>query len=196
MVGELEMGLEIKSIVYEIDIEIDQNFSLKENAPVDLDIIQKDFDSCLKNIDLIDPEYKELNFINSYDIVINDSEVTYDNDSDETKENDLIERILKYKVNLELDGKSLDEFMIYLTDSAYFETPKKTIWLENDTEDYRDMIIGGLIFHLTNGTSDTPEKSSFFAPDYTSKEEFGDDGFGHESFVINEIINDDEELPY
>jgi len=182
------MGLDIKSIVYEIDIQIDQHFSLKEDAPVDLDIIQKDFDSCLKNIDLIDPEYKELNFINSYDIVINDSEVT--------KENNLLERILKYKVNLELDGKSLDEFMIYLTDSAYFETPKKTIWLENDTEDYRDMIIGGLIFHLTNGTSDTPEKSSFFAPDYTSKEEFGDDGFGHESFMINEIIIDDEELPY
>ena len=189
------MGLDIKSIVYEIDIQIDQHFSLKEDAPVDLDIIQKDFDSCLKNIDLIDPEYKELNFINSYDIVINDSEVTYDNDSDETKENDLIERILKYKVNLELDGKSLDKFMIYLKDSDYFETPKKTIWLEND-KDYREMIIGGLIFLLTNGTPDAPEKSSDFAPDYTSTEEFGTDGFGHESFVINEIINDDEELPY
>ncbi len=189
------MDIDAKSILYEIDIKIDQNFSLKEDAPVDLNIIQKDFDSCLKNIDLIDPEYKELNFINSYDIVINDSEVTYDNDSDENKKLDLIERILKYKVNLELDGKSLDKFMIYLKDSAYFETPKKTIWSEND-KDYRDMIIGGLIFHLTNGTPDAPEKSSDFAPDYTSNEEFGADGFGHESFMVNEITIDDEELPF
>ncbi len=196
------MDKDIKTILYEIDITIDgQYFSLKsleleDDAPTDLSIIQKDFDSCLKNIDLVDPEYKVIDFITSYDIVINDSEVTYYNDSDESdeylrmliKENNLIKRILNYKVTLEMDARTLNEFMIYLKDSEYFETPKKKIWLEND-KDYRDMIIGGLIFFLTNGTSDAPEKSSIFAPDYASNIEEGFHPTGHEGFSVNEKLS-------
>jgi len=151
---ELEKLTEnLLNINYEIDIEDFQTFSLEE-PPVDLKTIQKDFDLNLNDIELLDPQNKELSFIKSFNIVINDGEINIDND-------DSLSRLLKYTINLELDVKHLNKIIIYLNENLFLGSYSETAWLEIK-QDERKNIIGGLINILINGTTDAPDVYSSF----------------------------------